>query len=254
MARGHPPALDMTVKHGHRRGSTWVSIAGARPPISAVEQCPPQLSRSSVITTGRGRFAAGCCASWRESRWTSSPPLSTTRRREPNCCCFLPPTWCPVSTTATFRRGARGRSQSISTRSTRRTRFPRRACASRALRSVCGEVMSGFANLRTALPMNIRARYTGFTVWKGAQTDITGSRRSGVICLSRYAVRTCLARRRSAAMRRLLPLLAFCHLRHRFGRRSRALSRTMLAYPRWLPGSGRQNAESEQIEELDAEF
>ena len=39
-------------------------------------------------------------------------------------------------------------------------------------RAVCGEMHSGFANLRSALPMNLKARHPGFKVWAGAQADI----------------------------------------------------------------------------------
>ncbi len=39
-------------------------------------------------------------------------------------------------------------------------------------RSVSGEVHSGFGNLRSALPMNIKAHHRGFPVWAGAQADI----------------------------------------------------------------------------------
>src|SRR6267154_1935282 len=39
-------------------------------------------------------------------------------------------------------------------------------------RSVSGEMHSGFANLRSALPMNLKAHYPGFKVWAGAQADI----------------------------------------------------------------------------------
>jgi glutathione S-transferase len=39
-------------------------------------------------------------------------------------------------------------------------------------RSICGEMHSGFANLRAALPMNLRAHHPGFRVWAGAQSDI----------------------------------------------------------------------------------
>jgi glutathione S-transferase len=39
-------------------------------------------------------------------------------------------------------------------------------------RAICGEMHSGFANLRSALPMNLKARYPGFKVWSGAQSDI----------------------------------------------------------------------------------
>jgi glutathione S-transferase len=39
-------------------------------------------------------------------------------------------------------------------------------------RSICGEMHSGFSNLRSALPMNIKAHYRGFKIWAGAQADI----------------------------------------------------------------------------------
>lgn len=39
-------------------------------------------------------------------------------------------------------------------------------------RSVCGEMHSGFANLRSALPMNLKAHRPDFKIWAGAQFDI----------------------------------------------------------------------------------
>jgi glutathione S-transferase len=39
-------------------------------------------------------------------------------------------------------------------------------------RSVCGEMHAGFAQLRAALPMNIKARHPGFKIFTGAQADI----------------------------------------------------------------------------------
>ena len=36
----------------------------------------------------------------------------------------------------------------------------------------CGEMHSGFANLRSALPMNLKAHHPGFKVWGGARADI----------------------------------------------------------------------------------
>jgi glutathione S-transferase len=39
-------------------------------------------------------------------------------------------------------------------------------------RSICGEMHSGFSNLRSALPMNLKARHPGFKIWSGAQADI----------------------------------------------------------------------------------
>jgi glutathione S-transferase len=39
-------------------------------------------------------------------------------------------------------------------------------------RAIAGEMHSGFHNLRSALPMNLKAHFPGFTVWSGAQGDI----------------------------------------------------------------------------------
>lgn len=39
-------------------------------------------------------------------------------------------------------------------------------------RSISGEMHGGFINLRSALPMNLRARYADFKLWGGAQADI----------------------------------------------------------------------------------
>jgi len=39
-------------------------------------------------------------------------------------------------------------------------------------RSISGEMHSGFSNLRSALPMNLKQKFPGFKVWAGAQADI----------------------------------------------------------------------------------
>ncbi len=39
-------------------------------------------------------------------------------------------------------------------------------------RSICGEIHSGFASLRAALPVNLRMRHSQFKVWSRAQADI----------------------------------------------------------------------------------
>ena len=44
----------------------------------------------------------------------------------------------------------------------------------------------GFYNLRSALPMNLRARYPGFKVWAGAQPDIAWIIEIWSDCLRRY--------------------------------------------------------------------
>ena len=50
--------------------------------------------------------------------------------------------------------------------------LPAQRAARARCRSVCGEMHSGFTALRSALPMNLKARFPGFKVWTRAQADI----------------------------------------------------------------------------------
>ena len=50
--------------------------------------------------------------------------------------------------------------------------LPKSRAARAACRSICGEMHSGFSNLRSALPMNIKGRFPGFKIWAGAAADV----------------------------------------------------------------------------------
>ena len=50
--------------------------------------------------------------------------------------------------------------------------FPEDRKARSHCRSISGEMHSGFSNMRSALPMNLKAHHPGFKVWAGAQADI----------------------------------------------------------------------------------
>jgi glutathione S-transferase len=50
--------------------------------------------------------------------------------------------------------------------------IPKDSAARARCRSISGEMHSGFSNLRSALPMNLKAKYPGFKVWAAAQADI----------------------------------------------------------------------------------
>jgi glutathione S-transferase len=50
--------------------------------------------------------------------------------------------------------------------------LPKDKTARAHCRSICGEMHSGFYNLRSALPMNLRAFFPGFKIFPGAQADI----------------------------------------------------------------------------------
>ncbi|HKX93845.1 MAG TPA: glutathione S-transferase, partial [Methylibium sp.] len=53
-------------------------------------------------------------------------------------------------------------------------------------RAVCGEMHSGFASLRSALPMNLKGHFPGYKVWSRAQTDIERVLEIWRDCLVRY--------------------------------------------------------------------
>jgi glutathione S-transferase len=53
-------------------------------------------------------------------------------------------------------------------------------------RSVSGEMHSGFANMRAALPMDIRAHHPGFRVYAGALVDIERIQSIWAECLDTY--------------------------------------------------------------------
>src|SRR5580693_3139423 len=50
--------------------------------------------------------------------------------------------------------------------------LPKDPAARAHCRAIAGEMHSGFTNLRSALPMNLKSSYPGFKVWAGAQADI----------------------------------------------------------------------------------
>ncbi|MFC4166728.1 glutathione S-transferase N-terminal domain-containing protein [Teichococcus aestuarii] len=50
--------------------------------------------------------------------------------------------------------------------------MPAQRLARARCRSISGEMHSGFAALRASLPLNMRARRPGFTLWSGPRADI----------------------------------------------------------------------------------
>src|ERR1700730_5950297 len=50
--------------------------------------------------------------------------------------------------------------------------LPKDRAARARCRSICDQRHSGFSNLRSALPMNIKGHFPGFKVWAGAAADV----------------------------------------------------------------------------------
>jgi glutathione S-transferase len=131
-----------------------------------------------------------------------------------------------------------------------KTRGERARC-----RSISGEMHSGFANLRSALPMNVKAHYPGFKVWAGAQADI-----------ERIAAiwRECLGTSKGPFLFGKAPCMAdamFAPVCTRFMTYDVKLDSTCAAYCKaimampamreWIAAA---KTEHEELEELDVEF
>jgi len=133
--------------------------------------------------------------------------------------------------------------------------LPADAGARSHCRSVCGEMHSGFASLRGALPMNIKARLEGFKVWSRAQADIDRVTEIWRECLAAYGGPYLFGSRPGMADAMYAPVVT------RFLTYGVALDETCAAYCRqvmelpamreWVAGA---LAEPDEIDELDAEF
>ncbi|WP_423192304.1 glutathione S-transferase family protein [Cupriavidus sp. H18C2] len=121
-------------------------------------------------------------------------------------------------------------------------------------RAICGEMHSGFAAMRAALPMNLKGHFPGLKVWSRAQADIDRISTIWTECLDRYggpylfgAQRTMADAMYAPVVTRFVtygvklepPLVAFC--------------KTILAMPElqdWIRGA---RDEPGEISELDVD-
>jgi len=122
-------------------------------------------------------------------------------------------------------------------------------------RSISGEMHSGFANLRSALPMNLKAHYPGFKVWAGAKPDIARVIEIWRACLDTYGGPFLFGARPSLADAMYAPVCT------RFLTYDVKLDETSAAYCEtirsWAPVAAwieAAKAEPDELEELDAEF
>ncbi|QTN24973.1 glutathione S-transferase family protein [Rhizobacter sp. AJA081-3] len=122
-------------------------------------------------------------------------------------------------------------------------------------RSVSGEMNSGFANLRSALPMNLKARHPGFKIWAGAQPDIDRVVEIWTECLATYGGPFLFGKKHTMADAMYAPVVTrFLTYDVKLNKPCLAYCQTIMAMPEmkeWLAAAKR---EPEEIEELDMEF
>jgi glutathione S-transferase len=121
-------------------------------------------------------------------------------------------------------------------------------------RAVSGEMHQGFANLRSALPMNLRARFPGFKVWAGAQADIDRITTIWRDCVATYGG-PCLFGKPSVADAMYAPVCArFVTYDVKLDPVCAAYRDRIMALPYMQEWIAAARVEPDEIEELDAEF
>jgi glutathione S-transferase len=122
-------------------------------------------------------------------------------------------------------------------------------------RSICGEMHAGFANMRAALPMDIRAHHRDFRVYAGAQTDIERIQSIWTECLDTYGGPFLFGATPTAADAMYAPVCT------RFATYDIALEEpcadycdTVLALPDMVAWMETAAQEAEEVSELEVEF
>jgi glutathione S-transferase len=122
-------------------------------------------------------------------------------------------------------------------------------------RSVSGEMHQGFANLRSALPMNIKAHHENYRVWAGAQPDIDRVIEIWRDCLKRYDGPYLFGVTPTVADAMYAPVCTrFRTYGVKLDRLCQDYCDSILNLPDMLEWVEAARAEPEAVEELDAEF
>jgi glutathione S-transferase len=133
--------------------------------------------------------------------------------------------------------------------------LPRERVARAHCRAVSGEMHSGFSNMRSALPMNLKAHYPGFKVWAGAQADIDRIVTIWNECLSSHGGPFLFGEVPSMADAMYAPVCTrFVTYDVKLDNANAAYCKTIMAMPlmqEWIEAA---KEEPDEVEELDVEF
>jgi glutathione S-transferase len=122
-------------------------------------------------------------------------------------------------------------------------------------RSICGEMHSGFSNLRSALPMNIKAHYPGFKSWAGARGDIDRITSIWRECFAEYKGAYLFGERPGAADAMYAPVCSrFLTYDVAIDAISAKYCQTIMAMPHMQEWIAAAKVEPDELEELDVEF
>lgn len=122
-------------------------------------------------------------------------------------------------------------------------------------RSVSGEIHSGFTNLRSALPMNLKMAHEKFPIFSGAKPDIERIETIWQECLTRYGGPFLFGRKPTIADAMFAPVTTrFITYAVPLSPESAAYCATMAQWAPMMEWTQAAQEEPEQMEELDVEF
>jgi glutathione S-transferase len=122
-------------------------------------------------------------------------------------------------------------------------------------RSIAGEIHSGFYNLRSALPMNLKARHASFKIFAGAQPDIDRVEMIWKECLERWGGPFLFGAKPTIADAMYAPVCTrFITYGVPMAEASKAYCQTIMAWAPMVEWFEAANAEPEELAELDVEF
>jgi glutathione S-transferase len=121
-------------------------------------------------------------------------------------------------------------------------------------RAVAGEMHSGFHNLRSALPMNLKAHFPSFNVWAGAQADVDRVVAIWRECLAAYGG-PYLFGELSLADAMYAPVATrFLTYDVKLDPECAGYCKTIMAWPAMQEWIAAAQLEPDELEELDVEF
>jgi glutathione S-transferase len=133
--------------------------------------------------------------------------------------------------------------------------LPGDAAARTHCRSISGEMHSGFSNLRSALPMNLKAHYKGFKIWAAAQADIERVTAIWRECLGKYGGPYLFGATPTLADAMYAPVTTrFTTYDVKLDRQCADYCETIQAMPDMMEWIEAAKTERTGIEELEAEF
>lgn len=133
--------------------------------------------------------------------------------------------------------------------------YPTDRIARAHCRSVSGEIHSGFANLRSALPMNLKVRHARFPIFSGAKPDIERIETIWAECLGSYGGPWLFGKEPTVADAMFAPVAErFLTYAVPVTAKSAAYCQTINGWPLMREWIDEARIEPDEVEELDIEF